>query len=400
MNQILSLCRLFYDSTFVPLHVLEANSIVLGLPYDEPAHALPSRIMERLIENPASVSYLNTRDFIYFGLIKQTDSNVKIILGPVISTPVSKRTVINYIQEAEIQNANEQRVQEFFQSLPNLSLNQFLSTLSFFNQLLNNSELSIQELLEINGSETEYSQKAAYEHSADIYKAKEEQSFHNTYYFELTLLNLVKNGDFTALEQLFKAVPSLKEGLIAGDSIRQARNILIVNTTLVTRQSILGGLDIETAYELSDVYIREAEKIHNVPALYRLMYSMVMDFTKRVARSRIPENIPMEIRKCINYIRNNTNETLTVAAAAEITGMSRTYISRLFKKTMGINMNDFINNCKIEDAKNLLEFTDKSLSEISSYLCFSSQSYFQNVFKKCTGITPNKYRKMNQLNEN
>ena len=46
----------------------------------------------------------------------------------------------------------------------------------------------------------------------------------------------------------------------------------------------------------------------------------------------------------------------------------------------------------LEEAKSLLRYSDKTLSEISSYLCFSSQSYFQNVFKRKYGITPKQYR--------
>lgn len=48
----------------------------------------------------------------------------------------------------------------------------------------------------------------------------------------------------------------------------------------------------------------------------------------------------------------------------------------------------FITRCKLEEAKSLLAYSKKSLAEISSYLCFSSQSYFQNVFKKQYGTTP------------
>ncbi|HBA68914.1 MAG TPA: hypothetical protein DCZ40_06105 [Lachnospiraceae bacterium] len=48
---------------------------------------------------------------------------------------------------------------------------------------------------------------------------------------------------------------------------------------------------------------------------------------------------------------------------------------------------------KLEEAKSLLTYTDKPISEISNYLCFSSQAYFQNVFKKKYEITPNEYRK-------
>ncbi|MDY2838738.1 MAG: AraC family transcriptional regulator, partial [Bilifractor sp.] len=43
--------------------------------------------------------------------------------------------------------------------------------------------------------------------------------------------------------------------------------------------------------------------------------------------------------------------------------------------------------------RSLLHYTDKTISEISEYLCFSTQSYFQNVFRKKYGCTPREYRK-------
>ena len=46
----------------------------------------------------------------------------------------------------------------------------------------------------------------------------------------------------------------------------------------------------------------------------------------------------------------------------------------------------------LEEAKSLLTYSDKTLSEISNYLCFSSQAYFQTVFKKKYGLTPKQYR--------
>lgn len=51
-----------------------------------------------------------------------------------------------------------------------------------------------------------------------------------------------------------------------------------------------------------------------------------------------------------------------------------------------------MNRCKLEESKSLLTFTEKSLAEISSHLCYSSQSHFQNAFKKQYGLTPMQYR--------
>ena len=50
----------------------------------------------------------------------------------------------------------------------------------------------------------------------------------------------------------------------------------------------------------------------------------------------------------------------------------------------------------IRRAKELLTYNDKTLAEISFILGFSSQSHFQNTFKKAFGITPMQYRKDSQ----
>jgi AraC-like DNA-binding protein len=59
---------------------------------------------------------------------------------------------------------------------------------------------------------------------------------------------------------------------------------------------------------------------------------------------------------------------------------------------MGFGLAAFITRTKLENSKQLLKYTNQSLSEISVYYCFSSQSHFQNSFKKQFGITPQQYR--------
>ena len=58
----------------------------------------------------------------------------------------------------------------------------------------------------------------------------------------------------------------------------------------------------------------------------------------------------------------------------------------------GESLTDFILKEKTEEAKRLLRYSDKSLTAISNYLGFSSQSHFSRVFKKYTQRTPGEYR--------
>lgn len=58
-----------------------------------------------------------------------------------------------------------------------------------------------------------------------------------------------------------------------------------------------------------------------------------------------------------------------------------------------MTVGEFITRSKLEEAKTLLIYSEKSLADISFDLCFSSQSYFQRLFKKEYGITPAHFRK-------
>lgn len=160
--------------------------------------------------------------------------------------------------------------------------------------------------------------------------------------------------------------------------------------------AIPGGLDIEKTYQLMDLYIQECEKLQTIGDVKYLQYSMIQDFCRHTSDAHIPEGISSEVYTCMNYIRCHTNESLGIEDIAWQIHRSRSYVRKRFKEELGINIGAYIARCKLEEAKALLTYSDKSLTEISNYLCFSSQSYFQNVFKKKYGLTPMQYRKKMQ----
>ena len=108
------------------------------------------------------------------------------------------------------------------------------------------------------------------------------------------------------------------------------------------------------------------------------------------------QDIPEDIARSIKYIRLHTNSNLSVQEVADAVGLSRSHLSHKFKETMGFDISAFIMRCKVEEAKSLLVYSDQSISEISNYLCFSSQSYFTSVFRKKYGLTPKEYRLQNR----
>ena len=157
--------------------------------------------------------------------------------------------------------------------------------------------------------------------------------------------------------------------------------------------AIPGGVDVEKTYQLIDLYIQECEKLQSLDAIHSLQYSMVLDFCRKAGESQMPDGISREVSICVSYIRSHTNEPIGVEDVAYQIHRSSSYIMKKFKEELGFTIAAFITRCKLEEAKSLLTYSDRSLAEISSYLCFSSQPHFQNLFKKQYQMTPLEYRK-------
>ncbi len=85
----------------------------------------------------------------------------------------------------------------------------------------------------------------------------------------------------------------------------------------------------------------------------------------------------------------------TVKHLADRVHLSPSYLSDLLKKETGMNAQDHIHYCLINEAKNRLLGTDESVSEIAYSLGFEYPQYFSKLFKKKTGTTPVEYRNLN-----
>ena len=72
--------------------------------------------------------------------------------------------------------------------------------------------------------------------------------------------------------------------------------------------------------------------------------------------------------------------------------MSKSHFARIFKRTVGQSPVQFMLGIRIDRAKELLDFTDKSIAEVAEASGFSDQNYFARTFKKVTGMTPTQYR--------
>lgn len=397
---IIDFCQQFYASTFIPiLYFHWPHEIQWSCPSILKEMSTQNTVMEEKIKFHKNPDYFITDSYAYFGFVNINSSPSKmdfVVLGPVYSTPVSEETLHSFLRECQLTGDSRNEMSHVLLNSPNITFHQFLSMLSFIHLCINEEKIEIESHFN-----THFDASAQYgiskRYSEHSYESRENGECHNTWEFEQALTDCISHGDVPRLQATLnmqhKEFP-IKSGVLSHNVLQHTRNLFIVTATLATRAAVAGGLDTEQAYHLSDLYIQECENTQSVDTLDTLTYTMIIDFTTRVGNRKLPiEGMSKDVFRCIQYISQHPNEEIRVDDVAAFIKRSRSYITKKFKKELGFDISSFIMRCKLEEAKSLLTYTNKPLSEISSYLCFSSQSYFQNVFKKKYGMTPLQYRK-------
>lgn len=228
-----------------------------------------------------------------------------------------------------------------------------------------------------------------------LYLQRQEDFVRDDLQAEFKQYNRIKTGDVEGVRERFKiARKKFHEcrGTLSDNPLRNMIYHLVVAAGVISRICIIGGMDRDTAYTLSDIYIRKADNAKDTEEVLDLMAEMQIDYATRMRDIMKMDSVSMHIRKSIDYIYENLQKQITVSELAEREGLSTGYFSRLFIKETGMNVNQFINETKVKTAQNMLMYSDFSILDISTSLGFSSQSAFSSVFKKVSGVTPKVYR--------
>ena len=98
-------------------------------------------------------------------------------------------------------------------------------------------------------------------------------------------------------------------------------------------------------------------------------------------------------RRLDEYIQENLAQNLTLADMAQVVNLSTSHLTRLFKQSQGISLYQYVIQCRIARAKQLLKYQQLTIAEIATQVGFSDQSHLTRHFKRLVGLTPKAFRK-------
>ena len=386
------LCTVIGNLSGVPIRLYDGKTLKFAYSFVN----LPKDPVELYLEDiwniHESVGYFVTKIFNYYGIINSGPH--KIIIGPTRQTGNTDQELRELAFQLDVAPTDTDDFVIGMKSIIRMPLESIMQILCTMNYVLNGERLSLQDIAVFDDQQDGFSKDAVAKQDAQKYSNENIplQDVHNTFELEQTVMTMVRKGDTAALREWIKAAPAVRGGIIAAEQLRQMKNTFIVSVTLASRAAIRGGMDVEDAFSLSDAYIQKCELLNHPDQIMNLHYHMILEYTQKVERIRLGKHPGKLAIDVANYIQHHLSEPITAEAIAKELYLSRPYLSRKFAQETGQSLTEFVLKEKTEEAKRLLRYSDKSLTDISSYLGFSSQSHFSRVFKKYAACTPGEYR--------
>lgn len=169
-------------------------------------------------------------------------------------------------------------------------------------------------------------------------------------------------------------------------------NIFVIITNVCHQQYYIYGKLAEAGNTLSgqNNYYRQLWACNDPNALYQQMARIIKTTITGVSRhypSR--EDAILDVA---NYIQNNYASDLSLEGIASVFYMSAGYLGRLFKSRFNVNITAYIQNVRINKAKELIRSTNLHTYEIAQTVGINDPVYFSKLFKKLTGCRVRDYR--------
>lgn len=351
----------------------------------------------KLLENEQTVGYHTSHNLIAAGFVKDKASKLSVVIGPFRLANLSDVTMQQMAFEETIPLTQLQDIFQYLRRCPQVTLETLFWYLSALNMTMNHEIWNPREgLLSTAFMDASAEQSHTFREQSTAFSEVAPQL---AYDYEVELLHYLEEGDTTNLMEWwnYSHRTDRSVGHLHGrtESMRNW-NRFVMSASVISRAAMRGGLPPEMAMPLFDYYLDLAEREPSFNTLDDMTAKMLYDFSERVRKTKQMNTGNTKVNQAMRYIVEHIDTPLTVREIAAHVDLTPEYLAKCFKENLGITVSAYIRNWRIHRAKRLLKFTERSLAEIAAYLCFSSQSHFQSIFKKTTGMTPQEYRRKRQ----
>lgn len=203
------------------------------------------------------------------------------------------------------------------------------------------------------------------------------------------LMRLLKNMDCEELDRWFQ------------EMIRKAENNLenypegygqIKEGILASAKEAWGDEMTAGYFEDANFSLLQLAHIFNGREMLEHLAGIILSICRRRQQIQISA-ITAPVQEALDYIKLHYAEAVTLEELADVCGLSPNYFSRMFREQIGETYIDYLAEFRLEQAKQLLSNTTKTIKDIANEIGYLDDKYFRKLFKNRFGGTPSAYRK-------
>lgn len=207
---------------------------------------------------------------------------------------------------------------------------------------------------------------------------------------ERKLLALIRAGDRKEARHVLNRM--------IGAMMTRSPNLAVMRAQMIelmgylTRAAVMDSPHLEPLLERNHEWMAQIVEASDFETLASVTRQSMDEFIANIyLYGYNPSN--KTVRKALDYIAEHFTETVRLEDAAKHVHLSRYRLAHLIKEVTGHSLIHHVHRLRIQYARELLEESDISGSEIAYKSGFGDQSYFIKVFRQATGLTPARYQR-------
>lgn len=215
------------------------------------------------------------------------------------------------------------------------------------------------------------------------------QDMNALYYpFELEekLVNCTKHGEIRQIEEVF--IQLNQENISKRHLTKTMERVLVSNvaaTLLKVYTDIVQDEQVNRMVEQALRFTRLSEALETLKEQF-------IRISGRLADSK-GEREEQYFKRLSTYMEESfSNSQLCVAMAAQEFSLSESYFSQFFKEIMGDAFSSYLENIRLNKAKELIDTSDYDIEQIGSMVGYNNSGTFRRAFKRVTGISPSAWK--------
>ena len=313
------------------------------------------------------------------------------MVGPFVENPITDNLVYPIINNLKLNLDYAAKLKLYYQSVPSIDTSSVFEILFTINEYVTKNQLhpsvNTIDLSIMPKQDSSYDLFVENMNRTSMYKKLEYR-----YAGEDKLLSYITNGDVILAQSQLENSPLRSSEIIrTKDTVRNMKNLLLSTNTLFRKAAHVGGVHPIYIDELSNKWAMKIEQALSLEALNNMPLQMIRSYCLLTKEHSLSQYSPI-IKQALTFIDLNLSSNLTVKKVALEVNLSPDYLTRLFKKELGVTVITHINQKRIYRSLELLKNTNLSIEEIGDLIGLSNTSYFYTLFKREIGISPKQYR--------